>query len=1075
MSLGLKPTHSAVKNYYAALNQLGQLHFDNEAQVSDAFAKLLTDCGRKLHLTFIPQFPIQRAKTRVIVDGALLDTFHLAHGYWEAKDEKDDLEREIKAKLDKGYPRDNIIFQAPERAVLYQAGARIADQNITKPDYLTQIVNQFFDYKADYIQEWEQAVSEFSDRIQELSKIVENIIHEERQKNRAFATSFESFYVLCQQAINPNLTDKAIERMLVQHLLTERIFRKIFKNPDFTRRNIIAQEIEKVIGALTSRSFNRDEFLAKLDRFYKAIEVSAENTTDFTEKQHFLNKVYERFFQGYSPKEADTHGIVYTPQPIVNFMVRSVEEILQKEFGRSLGDKDVHILDPFVGTGNFIVNIMEKIKATDLAYKYENELHCNEIMLLPYYIASMNIEHAYFDRVGEYKAFPGICLVDTFELAEAEQASLGFMTAENAERVKRQKESPIFVIIGNPPYNAWQVNENDNNRKRKYEHVDERVNRTYSRSSKASNTSALSDVYVKAIRWATDRIGREGLIVFVTNNNFVDESAFDGMRKCLEDDFQRIYILDLGGNVRKNPKLSGTTHNVFGIQVGVSINFFVRSEHMHQSEIRYFSLEKYLRKEQRYDQLNHWSSVSGVSWRTVIPDRSHRWLSEGAANDFDAYCRLSVRKGEDSAPSIFSTYSIGVTTNRDAWVYNQDAEIVRLNVQNLIQTYNTELARWNSSEHRESIDDFLLSDDKRIKWSSRLKECLLSGKRASWRPDNVRWALYRPFCRQYLYFDEILTHRRGLFTEIFPVVATEHENLVMAIPGVGNRQAFGVLASQYITSHDLAFEKTQCFPFYTYAEDGTHRRENITDWALEQFRDRYGDRSITKWDIFHYIYAVLHHPEYRERYAANLRRELPRVPYATLTTCHPEAAESGAKRATPHEGPMHSGGVRGAANESIGPSDRKERGPQDDNDLFRVLAAAGQRLAEIHVHYEQQTEHPLKKVEKAGEKLDWRVAKMRLSKDKTTLTYNQFLTLSGIPPEVYEYRLGNRSALEWVIDQYQVSTDKRSGIVNDPNRADDPQYILRLIGQVITVSLETVQIVRSLPSLGIEAVETITN
>ncbi|MGA7590199.1 MAG: N-6 DNA methylase, partial [Candidatus Sulfotelmatobacter sp.] len=510
----LKPTHAAVKNYYTALNQVGQLHFSNEAQVSDAFAKLLADCGKKLHLAFIPQFPIQRARTRVIVDGALLDTFHLAHGYWEAKDEKDDLDREIKAKLDKGYPRDNIIFQAPERAVLYQAGARVADEDISKPDYLAQLVNHFFDYKAPHIEEWEQAVSEFSERIPELAEAVKKIIDAERKHSPAFVRSFEDFYALCRQAINPNLSEEAVERMLIQHLLTECIFERIFDNPDFTRRNVVAAEIEKVIVELTKRAFNRNEFLRPLDRFYKAIEVSAENTTGFSEKQAFLNKVYERFFQGYSPKEADTHGIVYTPQPIVNFMVRSVEEILQKEFGRSLGDKGVHILDPFVGTGNFIVRIMQEIKATDLQYKYENELHCNEVMLLPYYIASMNIEHAYFEKVGEYKPFPGICLVDTFELAESKQVPM--FTEKNTERVERQKQQQIFVIVGNPPYNAWQVDENDNNKNRKYTGITKRVADTYSSAGRATLMTSLSDPYVKAFRWASDRIGHEGVVAFVS-------------------------------------------------------------------------------------------------------------------------------------------------------------------------------------------------------------------------------------------------------------------------------------------------------------------------------------------------------------------------------------------------------------------------------------------------------------------------------------------------------------------------------------------------------------------------------
>ncbi len=331
-----------------------------------------------------------------------------------------------------------------------------------------------------------------------------------------------------------------------------------------------------MIDALTSQAFNRDGFLAKLDHFYRAIEATAATIEDFAQKQDFLNAVYEKFFQGFSVKVADTHGIVYTPQPIVNFMVRSVEEILQKEFGKSLSSPGVHILDPFVGTGNFIVRTMQEIKKTSLEQKYKHELHCNEVMLLPYYIASMNIEHEFYELTGRYEPFEGICMVDTFELAESEQRTLSFMNPENTQRVERQKQSPIFVIIGNPPYNASQVNENDNNKNRKYKTLDKRVSDTYAKDSKATLVNKLSDPYVKAIRWATDRIGDEGIVAFVTNNSFVDNLAFDGMRKHLAQDFDEIYVLDLGGNVRKNPKLSGTTHNVFGIQVGVSINIFVR-------------------------------------------------------------------------------------------------------------------------------------------------------------------------------------------------------------------------------------------------------------------------------------------------------------------------------------------------------------------------------------------------------------------------------------------------------------------------------------------------------------------
>lgn len=330
-----------------------------------------------------------------------------------------------------------------------------------------------------------------------------------------------------------NLSVSAVEEMLIQHLLTERIFRKVFNNPDFVNKNIIAREIEQVIIALTSRSFSREEFLKKLDYFYHAIEKTAISIDDYIEKQTFLNAVYERFFQGFAVKTADTHGIVYTPQPLVDFMVRSVNELLKREFDRSLSAQNVHILDPFVGTGNFIVRVLREISPEALEHKYASELHCNEIMLLPYYIASMNIEHAYYELTKHYQPFEGICLVDTFEIAESDQQSLGFGVQENIERVNRQKKSPIFVIIGNPPYNAWQTNENDNNKNRKYKIIDELVSKNYVKKSKATNKNALSDPYVKAFAWATWRLRDQpqGVIAFVTNNGFLDGIAFDGMRK----------------------------------------------------------------------------------------------------------------------------------------------------------------------------------------------------------------------------------------------------------------------------------------------------------------------------------------------------------------------------------------------------------------------------------------------------------------------------------------------------------------------------------------------------------------
>jgi predicted helicase len=575
--LNLKPTHKPVAEYYRALAQFKSLRVRHEGAVRSAFQDLLAACGRQFNWTLVPEWPVKRAARHALrVDGALVDEFRLTHGYWEAKDESDDLPKEIKKKLAAGYPTGNILFQAPERAILWQNGREVFDADLTDADELVKALAHFFEYQPPAFEEWAQAVADFQTEIPEFGRALKERIEAERKQNPRFRAAFADFYELCRQSVNPNLSEQAVEEMLIQHVLTERIFRTVFRNSDFTRRNVIATEIERVVDALTARAFSREQFLSRFDHFYRAVETTAATIDDFAQKQEFLNAIYEKFFQGFSVKVADTHGIVYTPPAIVSFMVNSVEEILQKEFGRSLSSEGVHILDPFVGTGNFIVHVMQAIKKTALPRKYAHELHCNEVMLLPYYIASLNIEHEYYELAGAYEAFPGICLVDTFELAEGNQAALSFMTPENTQRVERQKRAPIKVVIGNPPYNVGQLNENDNNKNRKYKVMDKRVAETYARDSKATNKNALSDPYVKAIRWASDRIGDEGIVAFVTNNSFVDNLAFDGMRQHLAQDFDELYVLDLGGNVRKNPKLSGTTHNVFGIQVGVSINIFVR-------------------------------------------------------------------------------------------------------------------------------------------------------------------------------------------------------------------------------------------------------------------------------------------------------------------------------------------------------------------------------------------------------------------------------------------------------------------------------------------------------------------
>jgi predicted helicase len=1030
--LDLKANSAAIQQYYRAVEQYRQFGIEHEGGVRTAFQNLLDHCARQFGLAVEAERRYEREGCRparingVLIDGVLVDTYGLEYGYWEAKDLADNLEKKIQRKLADGYPTVNTLFQTPNAAVLYQHGQRLLHLDIRKPEQLLEILKNFFEYRRPAFENWEKAVELFQQQVPNLAQALFTLIEKEKVDNKRFKQALEHFTNICRDAINPNISDYAIKEMLVQHLLTERIFRKIFNNPDFTRRNAIAAAIEKVIDALTSKSFSRDEFLRRCDNFYIALEEAAATIEDFTYKQHFLNRVYERFFQSFSAKVADTHGIVYTPQSIVDFMVESVEELLQQEFGRSLSDPGVNILDPFVGTGNFIVRIIKQINKVDLEQKYHNELHCNEVMLLPYYIASMNIEHEYFDATKEYQPFPGICFVDTFELAEKEQLLL--FNEENTKRVQRQQENPIFVIIGNPPYNVGQINENDNNKNRKYEVMDKRIKDTYARESNASNKNALSDVYIKAIRWATDRLGEqeEGIVAFVTNNSFVQNIAFDGLRKCLSDDFAKIYILDLGGNVRQNPKLSGTTHNVFGIQVGVSINILVRKkrETPASATVYYSRMDEFWRKTQKYQQLDIYKNVANVQWQQLQINSKDLWITEGLRPEFDHFLPLGTKETKrrnhlEVENVVFKTYSSGVKTNRDAWVYNFSYEMLCHNVKNTADTYNLEVARLlrlkKSERDKVNIGNFVTYDDQKISWSRDLKLDLTHGHFAKFESEKVRTSLYRPFTKSKLFFDRVLNEEVYVFPAIFPTIATETENRVICVSDKGHKAPFTAIMTNVIPEvHICAADASQAFPFYCYNEDGSNRRENITDWALNQFRQQFNRPDISKWDIFYYIYGVLHHPNYRENYAANLKRELPRVPY-----CQP----------------------------------------------FHKIAAIGRQLAELHINYEKQPAYQLKRVENRNVPLSFKVKKMRLNRDKTELIYNDSLTLTDIPVEVYDYKLGSRSALEWIIEQYQVTIDKRSGIVNDPNREAEPHYILDLVGQVITVSLETRKLVKELQML----------
>ena len=1051
-TLNLKPTHKAITTYYAALARYQQHGITHETAVRAAFQALLETCARQMNWTLICEYTLRIPDRNPIrLDGALLDKHNLPRGTWEAKGVHGNLRAEIQTKFDAGYPQENILFQTPERAILYQNGREVLDADITDANTLVSVLKTFFAYEREHAAEWETAIAEFRDIVPELKREVEALIQTQHQTNTEFRNAFSDFHQLCQNTINPNLSRTAVEEMLIQHLLTERTFRTVFDNPDFTRRNIIAKEIEKVIDALASRAFSRNEFLRNLDRFYRAVEREAATLVDFSQKQHFLNTVYEQFFQGASADVADTHGIVYTPQPIVDFMVKSVDYLLQTEFGRSLSDTGVHIIDAFVGTGNFIVRLIREIDEFRLEEKYRSELWCNEVLLLPYYIASLNIEHEFYDITQQYVPFEGISLVDTFDLAENRQLSL--LTQENTERVERQKASPMFVVIGNPPYNVGQKSENDNNKNRKYAAMDARIEETYVKASTSTLRKALYDPYVKSLRWASDRIGKEGIVALVTNNSFLDGASFDGMRKHLAEDFDRLYIVDLGGNARTDTLVSDAS--VFGVQVGVSINFFVKgavsvdrstardrpspygegdvfnrsagacpprsfngeeTPAPDDSHIFYFRTDDAWNKNQKFEFLSHTEHIGNVPWQTLQPDARHTWLTEGLNTEFLTFLPIGSKttkrmKGEATG-AIFHQYSPGASTGRDGWTYNFNRHALSENVQSMSDVYNEHVIRWRGLEDKQdvNVDNFVDNDKKKIKWSRDLKAKLKRERLAEFAESRIQTALYRPFTKMHLYSDKILNDRMFPST-IFPI-SGEKENRVLCV-NVTRERPFMCLMVDCIPERVMTGgfgSPAQCFPFYIYDEDGTNRRENITDWALQNFRAHYEDDCIKKSDIFDYIYGLLHHPAYRERYAADLKRDLPHIPYAAD---------------------------------------------------FWAFADAGAQLAELHVNYEAQPQYPLEPRRKADSPRDLRVTRMRLSKDQTELIYNTYLTLAGVPAKALEYRLGTRSALEWLIDQYQV--DSRRTIANNPNDASDPRAIVKLIGSVITVSLKTVEIVEGLP------------
>ncbi len=573
-----------IKNYQRELAKVKDLGAMNELALKRPFANLLQAYCQKKNLTLVEESSIKNDEGKTIrPDGIAKGINRLDWGYWESKDEADDIEEEVRKKFAKGYPNDNIIFEDTQTAILYQAGKRVATATMQdEGNALDDLLTQFISFERPEYRAFRDSIEAFKDDVPAIIKALRNLMENEAKNNLNFTKARDNFLKICQDSINPDITQEDVREMIVQHILTEDIFTTIFDEADFHRSNNIASELERVILTFFKKEVKKN-FFDKVRNYYRAIQAVASKIDDVREKQTFLKVIYEDFYKAYNPKGADKLGIVYTPNEIVRFMIESTDHLLYEHFGKELLSKGVEILDPATGTGTFITDLIDYFpssKKEQIKYKYEHEISANEVSILPYYIANLNIEFAYKQKIGEYKEFENLVFVDTLENMgfgyEGKQGSLfTSISAENLDRIKKQNAKKISVIIGNPPYNANQQNENDNNKNREYPAIDKRIKDTFIKESTAQKTKVY-DMYSRFFRWAMDRLGSEGIIAFITNRSFIDSRTFDGFRKVIQEEFDYIYIIDTQSDVRANPKIAGTTHNVFGIQTGVAVMFLVK-------------------------------------------------------------------------------------------------------------------------------------------------------------------------------------------------------------------------------------------------------------------------------------------------------------------------------------------------------------------------------------------------------------------------------------------------------------------------------------------------------------------
>lgn len=951
----------------------------------------------------------------------------------------------VVGRVEVSYDNDGAPYVVTQDTSTGETEQRVASQLALQFEELQSIIFARLVQKVGdrrYWEQWAQDVAQIAER--QIERIAYLIAARPEQRS-----AFDKFLAGLQANINPSITEAQAVEMLAQHMITRPIFEALFEGYSFVQNNAVSIAMQGMVDALQGEALAEDS--ETLRRFYESVQKRAAGIDNAEGKQRIIIELYDKFFKTAFPKMVEQLGIVYTPVEVVDFILCSADFLLRQEFGRRLSDENVHILDPFTGTGTFMTRLLQSglIDPGDLPRKYRQELHANEIVLLAYYIAAVNIENAYHERVGAgggYEPFEGIVLTDTFQLGETDADKVLFseMFPQNSERVTRQKNAPVRVIIGNPPYSVGQRSANDNAQNQSYPHLDNRIAATYVAATDATNKNSLYDSYIRAFRWSADRLRDSGgIIAFVSSGGWIDGNSADGFRKVLEREFTGIWVFNLRGNQRTSGELSRKEGGkIFGSgsRAPIAITFLVKNPAVptEGAAIHYYDIGDYLSRQEKLAIIAQYASLANpaMQWVTVQPNDHGDWISQ--RNDvFETFIPLGDKDDKHNPKTVFVPfYGRGLATTRDAWCYNSSSERLEHNIESSIEFYNQQLNRFNQEKARNprvNPREIVSFDALKFSWSDNPLNWLSANRVMAFDAKNICTGLYRPYFKQKVYFDRALNERVYQLPKLFPHSCVD--NLVICVSGLGGNKENTTIITDCIPDLNCLDAGTQCFPLYYYEERPKQsptlfdvpgeseyiRRDGVSDFILTRARAQYGQR-VSKEDIFYYVYGFLHSPAYRAAFADDLKKMLPRLPLI------------------------------------------------EEPRAFWQFSRAGRQLAALHVSYESIP--PCSDVQVSGaESGFFRVEKMRFPKrgQRDTILYNSQITVSNIPAQAYEYVVNGKSAIEWVMERYQVTVHKESGIRNDPNawaeEVGNPRYILDLLLSVINVSVQTVQIVAALPKV----------